>query len=220
MESDLYGTTPRTTLRRHAERGSHARSDVHAILDAGLVAHVGFVLDGAPAVLPMAYARRDETVYLHGAAANRMLGLLAGGAPVAVTVTLLDGLVFARTSFRHSMNFRSVVVFGEGRDVTDPDEKRRALDAIVDHIAEGRSAELRPATPKEIAATRVIAVQIREASAKVRSGPPTHAEEDLALEVWAGEVPMRLAPGEPVPEPGLAPETPLSASIQRRIGLC
>jgi nitroimidazol reductase NimA-like FMN-containing flavoprotein (pyridoxamine 5'-phosphate oxidase superfamily) len=212
-----YEVTPRTTLQRHRERGSHLVSDVHAILDAGLVAHVAFVVDGAPCVLPMAYARSGEMLYLHGAARNRMLGVLAGGAPVAIVVTLLDGLVFARTAFRHSMNYRSVVVFGVGRDVADLGEKRAALDAIVDHVAPGRSAELRASSEQEIAATRVIAVAIREASAKVRRGPPLHAAADLAHEVWAGELPIVSTFAQPVPAPDSRAATPLSASILRRI---
>jgi hypothetical protein len=191
--------TPRTTLRRRPARGSHDREVIHAILDEGLVAAVGFVGDGGqPYVLPMAYVRRGEEIVLHGAAANRLLQHAAGGAALCVTVTLLDGLVLARSAFSHSMNYRSVVVLGRARAIEAADEKRAAMAALVDHILPGRSAQVRPPDEKELAATRVLAVPIVEASAKIRAGGPVDGEEDLAVPCWAGHLPLHLAAGLPI----------------------
>jgi uncharacterized protein len=200
---DHLDVTARTRLRRKAERGRYDRATVHAILDEGFVCHLGFTVDGRPAVLPTAYARVGEDLYLHGAAANAALKA-AGDAPVCVTVTLVDGVVLARSAFHHSMNYRSVMVFGEATTVDDPDEKRRAVEAIVEHVVPGRTADARGPTAAEVRATRVIRVPIVEASAKVRTGPPIDDEDDLGLAVWAGHVPLALRAGEPVPAPDLA----------------
>jgi hypothetical protein len=189
--------SPRTTVRRHAERGRYDDDSVAAVLDEGIIAHVGVVTEHGPVVLPMAYGRIGDTLYLHGAAGNAMLRA-AEGAPICVTVTLLDGLVLARSAFSHSMNHRSVVAYGTGRTVTDPAEQRLALDAIVDHTVPGRSAEARPPTDGELRKTRVLALPLDEASAKVRSGPPLDAEADLAWPAWAGVVPITTVRGEPV----------------------
>lgn len=167
---------------------------------------MGFVDEGGqPFVIPTAFARLDERLLIHGSAASRMIRALAAGAPACVTVTLLDGLVLARSAFHHSMNYRSVVVLGRASEIEDPAEKRRALDAIVEHIVPGRLGALRPHSETELRATRVLAFPLDEASAKVRSGPPKDDEEDYALPLWAGELPLRLAPLAPVADPRLAP---------------
>ena len=187
----------RTTVRRHAERGRYDDASIDEVLAEAIVAHVGVVTDHGPVVLPMAFGRIGSTLYLHGAAGNALLKA-AEGAPVCATITILDGLVLARSAFSHSMNHRSLVVYGTGRTVTDPDEARRALDAIVDHTVPGRSLEARPPTDAELRQTRVLALELGEASAKVRTGGPLDKEEDLALDVWAGVIPITTVRGEPV----------------------
>ena len=197
--------TPRTEIRRRPERSDYRSDAIEKILDEGLVAHVGFTVDGQPYVIPMAYARAGDTLLLHGSPASRLLRGLRRGMPVCVTVTLLDGLVLARSAFHHSMNYRSVVILGEAVEVTGRAEKRAALTALVEHVVPGRSAEARSPTDRELAATLVLALPLDEASAKVRSGPPLDEEEDYELPVWAGEIPIRLQAGEPVPDPQLRP---------------
>jgi nitroimidazol reductase NimA-like FMN-containing flavoprotein (pyridoxamine 5'-phosphate oxidase superfamily) len=193
--------TPRTTVRRLPDRARYDRATVDAILDEGLVCHVGFVDEGQPHVIPSTYARLGDRLVIHGSVASRMVKALAGGTPACVTVTLLDGLVLARSGFHHSMNYRSVVVLGRATEIEDPGEKRRALDAIVEHVAPGRAAGVRPPSENEMRATRVVALRLDEASAKVRSGPPKDDEADYALPVWAGELPLRLQPLAPVADP-------------------
>jgi nitroimidazol reductase NimA-like FMN-containing flavoprotein (pyridoxamine 5'-phosphate oxidase superfamily) len=207
--------TPRTTLQRHPERGSHDRALVEAILDEGLVAHVGFSQDGQTFVVPMSYGRAGDRLYLHGGAASRALAVLRGGAVACVTVTLLDGLVLARSAFRHSVNFRSVMVFGVPRAVEGREAKRAALAAIVEHMVPGRTADVREPTDAELDATAVVWLPIDEASAKVRSGPPVDLEADLAHACWAGEIPLRLTPGAPVPEKRVSPDTPVPERVAR-----
>lgn len=209
----------RTRLRRHPERGRDDRQLVHAILDEALVCHVGFVADGYPTVIPTLHARAGEILYLHGSPASRMLQAAPQG-EVCVTVTLLDGVVMARSAFNHSMNYRSVVVFGQPRVVTDPDEKLLAFRTLVEHVAPGRWDDARHPTPSELTATTVLALALDEASAKVRSGPPKDDEADLGLDVWAGVVPLRTVAGDPVPDPGLAPglDVPEYARSYRRSG--
>ena len=204
----MSGPTPRTTVRRLPDRARYDRATVGAILDEGLVCHVGFVDDGQPFVIPSAYARQGDRLVLHGSAASRMVKALAGGAPACVTVTLLDGLVLARSGFHHSMNYRSVVVIGRATEIQDPGEKRRALDAIVEHVAPGRAASVRPPSESELRATRVVALRLDEASAKVRTGPPKDDEADYALPVWAGELPLHLEPLAPVADPRSATAIP------------
>ena len=199
------GPTPRTTVRRLPDRARYDRDTLESILDEGLVCHVGFVDGGQPFVVPSAYARRGDRIVIHGSAASRMIRALAAGAPACVTVTLLDGLVLARSSFHHSMNYRSVVVLGTATEVTDPEEKGRALDAIVEHVAPGRLSSVRPPSEGEMRATRVVELPLDEASAKVRTGPPKDDEADYALGIWAGELPLRLDPLAPVADPRLAP---------------
>jgi len=192
--------TSRTTLRRLPDRGDHRPETVRAILDEALVAHVGFAVDGQPWVIPMTYARIGGNVYLHGSAANHLLRALASGVEVCVTVTLLDGLVLARSAFHHSMNYRSVVIFGVAERVEDEDEKQRAFVALVDRMVPGRSTHgVRLPSPAESRKTLVVRLPILEASAKVRTGPPIDDPEDLDLPVWAGVVPLRLIPGDPRP---------------------
>jgi len=193
--------TSRTKLRRRADRGSFDRVLAHAILDEALVAHVGFVVDGRPAVLPMTYGRVDDTLYLHGAVGNGMLRA-ASGADVCVTVTLLDGLVLARAAMHHSMNYRCIVLYGRAERVDGEAEKRQAFDAVVEHSVAGRSAVARPANDLELRKTLVLRLPVDEASVKVRAGGPVDDPEDLGLPVWAGVVPVRLERGEPVADPG------------------
>jgi nitroimidazol reductase NimA-like FMN-containing flavoprotein (pyridoxamine 5'-phosphate oxidase superfamily) len=190
--------SPATTVRRLAARARYDRDTIHAILDEALICHVGFVVDGRPVVIPTIHTRIGDTLYFHGSAASRMLRSLRGGVDACVTVTLLDGLVLARSAFHHSMNYRSAVVLGKGREVTDPAEKRRALDALVEHVIPGRAAIVRAPNGAELKQTLVIALSLEEASAKIRTGPPIDDEADYALDVWAGVVPIALAKGEPV----------------------
>lgn len=194
--ADELAPTPRTTLRRHAERGRFDRATVHEVLDEAYVAHVGFVVGGEPRVLPMTYGRDGDVLYLHGAAGNAMLRASAG-AEVCVTVTLLDGLVLARSAFHHSMNYRSVVLLGTATKVTDDAEKRHAFDVIVDHVVPGRSEVARPSNDVELRSTMVLRLAIQEGSAKVRTGGPIDDPDDLDVPVWSGVVPLRLTPGEP-----------------------
>jgi nitroimidazol reductase NimA-like FMN-containing flavoprotein (pyridoxamine 5'-phosphate oxidase superfamily) len=196
--------TERTRLRRLPARGSYDVDVVHAILDAALVCHLGFVHEGQPFVLPTVFARVGDVVYVHGSAASRMLRTLREAVPVCVTVTLLDGLVFARSAFHHSVNYRSVVVLGAAAEVTDEGERLEALRAIVEHVAPGRWSQVRPPSAKELRATMVLRVPIVEASAKVRTGGPIDDPEDMSWPVWAGHVPLALAAGEPVPADGIA----------------
>jgi uncharacterized protein len=206
--------TPRTTVQRLPERGHYDRETANAILDEALICHVGFAPEGQPFVIPTIHARLGGTLYLHGSAASRMLR--AGKAfPVCVTVTLLDGLVMARSAFHHSMNYRSVVVLAQAREVTDAEEKVAALRAIVEHVAAGRWDEVRWPTELELKATTVLAVPIDEASTKIRSGPPKDDEEDYARDTWAGVIPLRVVPGEPIADPllrdGILPSDVVSA---------
>jgi uncharacterized protein len=190
-----------TEVRRTPERGAYDRDTVNAILDEGIVAHVGVISKDRPVVIPMVYGRDGDTLYLHGSPASRLLREGKGGNHICVTVTLLDGLVLARSPLHHSANFRSVVVMGEATQVTDQDEKSRILDLITDHVVPGRMAEVRPNTDKELKATLVIALPINEASAKIRSGPPVDDDEDYALDHWAGVIPLGISVGEPEPDP-------------------
>lgn len=200
--------TDRTRLRRMPKRGSYDVDVVHAILDEAMVCHLGFAMrrgtgegapvgGAAPIVLPTFHARIDDRLYVHGSAASHMLRSLAKGLEVCVTATLIDGLVFARSAFHHSMNYRSVVVFGMATLVEDDDEKRRALDALIDKLSPGRSKACRGPNEKELLATKVIAVPIVEASAKIRTGPPIDDAEDMGLPYWAGVVPVQVARGLP-----------------------
>jgi nitroimidazol reductase NimA-like FMN-containing flavoprotein (pyridoxamine 5'-phosphate oxidase superfamily) len=207
MDTDFYRRTERTRVRRLPERAAYDRATVHAILDEGFLCHLGFVVDGQPYVIPTGYARVGDTVFLHGSTGSR-LGLRPG-MDVCVTVTLVDGLVLARSAFHHSMNYRSVMAIGRTRPVTDPGEKEAALRALVEHIVPGRSDEVRGGDSRELAATAVLALPLAEVSAKVRTGPPKDDEPDYALPIWAGVLPLALTPGEPVPDPVLDPSIPI-----------
>ena len=198
--------TERSAVRRLRERGSYDLAQINAILDEALLAHVGFGDGTSTWVLPMTYARVDDRLYLHGAAGNHMLRTLAGGTQACVTVTLLDGLVLARSAFHHSMNYRSVVLFGVPEVVTDDDEALLASAALVEHMVPGRAAETRPPTPAELRKTLILRFPIEEGSAKVRTGGPVDDPDDLARPVWAGVVPVTLAAGPAQPAPEMEPD--------------
>jgi len=201
-------TTKRTRVKRLPTRGRHDRDTINAILDEALIAHVAFEKDGMPAVLPTAHWRKGDTLYIHGHSKNAMLHA-AKDSPICVCVTLLDGLVMARSGFHHSINYRSVVIFGTGRGVTDFGEKMEALTLFTEKSAPGRWDEIREPTAQELKATMVLAVPIEEASAKIRTGPPVDDEEDYALPVWAGVVPIKTVVGTAVPDDRLPAGTPL-----------
>jgi uncharacterized protein len=202
IETIPLSSTPRTTLRRHRERGATDRAELYAVLDAGLICHLGVVADGVPVVLPTAYGRDGDTLYLHGSSANGAFGAAAGHR-VCVTVTHLDGLVCARSVFSHSVNYRSAVVFGLATIVSDEDERRHALEVITDHLIPGRWTAARQPTKKEMAATAVLSLPLTEASVKIRTGGPADDPDDLDLDVWAGVLPAALTFGEPQPDPSL-----------------
>ncbi|WP_375483664.1 pyridoxamine 5'-phosphate oxidase family protein [uncultured Jatrophihabitans sp.] len=203
--TETYETTARTTGTRHRERLGYDRAAVHAVLDEAVFCHVGFVVDGEPVVLPQLHARVGDELFLHGSSGARALRAARdGGLPVCVTVTLVDGLVLARSAFNHSINYRAVVVHGRAEEVVDPAAKQAALSALVDAVVPGRSADVRGPTPKELAATTVLRLPLTEASVKTRSGPPADDEADLDLPYWAGVLPLvPLRAGTPQPAPDL-----------------
>ena len=205
--------TDRTKLRRLPNRGSHELEAVHAILDAGFLAHVGFNVNGQPFVIPTLYGRDGEKLYMHGSAASRMLRELDAGIDACVNVTLVDGLVLARSAFHHSMNYRSVVAFGKARKIEDPETKTNALRIISDNVIAGRWDEVRGPNEKELKATAVLEFAIEEASAKVRTGPPLDDEEDYVLPIWAGVLPLRLEPQAPIPDSRLEVTTPIPQHV-------
>ncbi|MEZ0362272.1 pyridoxamine 5'-phosphate oxidase family protein [Mycobacterium sp. pUA109] len=205
-----YSPTPRTTPTRYRERARYDRGTVHGIIDEAVICHLGYLNGERPVVLPTTHARRDETLYLHGSTGSGPALTAAAtpeGLPVCVTITLVDGLVLARSAMHHSMNYRSVVALGAARLVTDRAEKLAALAALVDHVAPGRSTETRPPNERELAATAVLALDLVEVSAKVRSGGPVDDPEDLALPHWAGVVPLAMSAGAPEPADDLDPAT-------------
>ena len=210
-----YQATDRTTPTRSADRASWDRDLVHAILDEGRVCHLGFVRDGAPVVLPTLYARVGDRLYVHGSTGSRPLRGAGRpeGLPVCLTVTLVDGLVLARSAFHHSVNYRSVVVHGTAHQVTDPAERSAALDALVDHMVPGRAADSRPGNAKELAATAVVRLDLDEVSAKVRTGGPNDDPEDLGLPYWSGVLPVAPVYGTPVPAADLDPAIPAPAYL-------
>jgi uncharacterized protein len=192
--------TKRTELRRIPDRGSRERETINQILDAGFLAHVGFCVAGQPFVIPTLYGRDGEKLYLHGSAASRMLRELETGIPACVTVTLVDGLVLARSAFDHSMNYRSVVAFGKARKIADAAQRIRSLRVISEHLIAGRWKEIREPSEKELKATTVLEFLIEEASSKVRSGPPLDDENDYGLPVWAGVLPLEIRSRPPIPD--------------------
>jgi len=202
MES--FAPTERTALKRLPERASYDREVVYKILDEGFVCHVGFVNDGQPFVIPTAYGRVGDNLYIHGSAASRTLRATGGGIPVCVTVTLVDGLVLARSAFHHSINYRSVVILGAATMVEAAEEKMTALRAFTEHVIPGRWDDVREPSELELKGTSVLALPLVEVSAKVRTGPPKDDEEDMAIPVWAGELPLRIMAGSPVDDPQLS----------------
>jgi hypothetical protein len=206
--------TQRTKIKRLPSRGHYESELVYQILDEGLVCHVGFAVDGQPFVIPTAYGRVGDRLYIHGSPASRMLRSLQSGIEVCVTVTLLDGLVLARSAFHHSMNYRSVVLFGKAIAVQDYDEKLEALRAFTEHIVPGRWAEVRQPNRQETQGTLVLSLPLTEASAKVRTGPPSDDDADYSLSVWAGVLPLQLKTGEPVSDPRLQQGIILPAYVQ------
>ena len=204
--SELLQPTERTRLRRLPKRGSFDRETIYRIVDEAFICHVGFVSGGQPFVIPTAHARMGDHLLIHGSSASRMLRALAAEINVCVTVTLLDGLVLARSAFHHSMNYRSVVILGKASIVEDEHEKLAALHHFTEHIIKGRWADVRPPSPNELKVTTVLRLPLTEASAKIRTGPPVDDEADYGLKVWAGELPLRLVAGAPIPDPRLSDE--------------
>lgn len=203
--SQPYTPTPRTRLVREADRAVYDREAAYRILDEGFLCHVGFIADGQPFVIPTSYGRKDASLYVHGSAASRMLRQMKDGLPVCITVTLLDGLVLARSIFNHSMNYRSVVVLGKATLVDDPKEKIEALQLLSEHILPGRWADARQPNERELKATSVLRLPIEEFSAKVRVGPPIDDEEDYSFPTWAGVIPLEMKAGTPIDDPRLPP---------------
>jgi nitroimidazol reductase NimA-like FMN-containing flavoprotein (pyridoxamine 5'-phosphate oxidase superfamily) len=208
MMTDSLRTT-RTEVHRLPVRGAYDRATVHAILDEGLICHVGFVSDGSPFVIPTGYGRDGDRLLIHGSAASRMLRALSAGAEACITVTLLDGLVLARSAFHHSMNYRSVVVLARGTLIDEPENKMAALRVITERLVPGRWEGVRQPTPQEMKATTVLSFSINEASAKVRTGAPKDDAEDYALPIWAGVLPLSLVPGAPMADETNLPEVEL-----------
>ena len=211
--AESYAPTPRTRVTREPERGVYDRAAAYQILDEGFICHVGFVLDNQPFVIPTGYGRAGDNLYIHGSAASRMLRNLDQGIAVCVTVTLLDGLVLARSIFNHSMNYRSVVVLGTAVAVEDPAEKLQALRALSEHILPKRWDEARQPNERELKATLVMRLPITEFSAKVRTGPPIDNEEDYSFSTWAGVVPLQMVAGSPINDPKLDPKTPVPSYV-------
>ncbi len=207
--------TKKTTVRRGAKRASYDRDTIHAIIDEALICHVGFVADGVPVVLPTNHWRHGDDLFFHGSTVSRRLRTMRQGAQVCVTVTLVDGWVLGRSAMNHSMNFRSVVIFGRAKPVVDRAEKARILRRLIDIVSPERWPEIRPPSDQELDRTEVLRLPLTEASAKVRKGPPADDEEDYALPVWAGEVPLAQTAGEPVPDPRLNPATPVPAYLRK-----
>lgn len=212
--SDSLTLTQRNQIKRLPQRGNYDRSLINQILDEGLVCYIGFVVDAQPFVIPTTYGRVGDRLYLHGSPASRMLRTLKDGVEVCITVTLLDGLVLARSAFHHSMNYRSVVVFGRAVVVEDAICKLEALKAFTEQVVPGRWSEVRPPTPAELAGTLVLALPLDEASAKVRVGPPKDDAADYALPVWAGELPLRLTALAPISDPQLPTGIELPEYVQ------
>ncbi len=204
-----FSPTDRTQVRRLPKRGRYDRETVHQILDTGIVCHVGFNVDGQPYVIPTNYGRKDDTLYIHGSAASRMLRTLAGGIPVCVTVTHLDGLVLARSAFHHSVNYRSVVILGTAKLVEDPAQKKEALRIFTEQVMQGRWNDIRQPTEQELKATTVLAIELEEVSAKVRTGGPVDDEEDYTLPVWAGVVPLQTVAQAPIPDASRKADYPI-----------
>jgi nitroimidazol reductase NimA-like FMN-containing flavoprotein (pyridoxamine 5'-phosphate oxidase superfamily) len=212
--------TARSTLRRHRERGRHERAELYAVLDSALVCHLGLVLDDAPVVLPTGHGRDGDTLFLHGSTGATSLLAASRGAPVCVTVTRLDGVVYARSAFHHSLNYASAVIHGTARKITDPDEVQHGLRTLVEHLAPGSWKHSRRPNRKELAATTVLALSLTEASVKVRTGPPADDDEDVAATgAWAGVLPLTARWGTPIPCALLPRNIPVPSHITHRAPL-
>ena len=209
--------TERTRVRRLHERGAYDRETINAIIDEALICHVAFDYDGEPSIIPTACWREGDHVYIHGSSKSRMLTALRDGAPCSIAVTHLDGLVLARSAFHHSMNFRSVVLYGHAQEVTDPDRKMLSLERFVEKIAPGRWDEIRGPDPQEFKATLVLSMPIDEASAKIRTGPPVDDEPDMALPVWAGVVPLEMVGRAPIGDPQQPADRPVPDHANRLV---
>jgi uncharacterized protein len=216
MSPSELSATSRTELHRHRERGRTERDDLYAVLDAGLICHLGVNVDGAPRVLPTGYGRRGDLLYLHGSSANSTF-MAGAGREVCVTVTHLDGIVCARSVFNHSMNYRSAMIYGVTRLLTDPAEKTGALRIITEHLAPGQWSYVRQPTKKDLAATSVLELPLAEASVKIRDGGPHDEPEDYELDIWAGVVPVTMAFGSPEPDEELRPGIAAPAHITNRV---
>jgi nitroimidazol reductase NimA-like FMN-containing flavoprotein (pyridoxamine 5'-phosphate oxidase superfamily) len=201
--------TERTRVKRHPERAVYNKPEIEAILDEGYICHVAFVVDQQPHLIPTAYGRAGNQMYIHGSAASHMLRSLAQGVDVCVTVTLVDGFVLARAAFRHSLNYRSVVVFGRARLVTDPREKMEALRCFTNHLVPGRWEQVRPPSEREMMLTSVLALSLDEAVAKARTGPPMDSEEDITTGTWAGVIPLITRPGKAIADRHVVEQTPV-----------
>ncbi|MFI0453632.1 pyridoxamine 5'-phosphate oxidase family protein [Actinomadura sp. 6N118] len=215
MNATPLSSTDRTRLGRKSERGLTDRAGLYEVLDGGLICHLGVVVNGSPRVMPTGYGRDGDTLYIHGSTGARSL-MDGQGQEVCVTITHLDGLVLARSMFHHSMNYRSAIIYGAPRLVTDPDEKFAGLRAITEQLTPGQWDVVRQPTRKEIAGTTVLALSLEEASVKVRTGPPSDEDDDYALDVWAGVVPVRQVFGTPIPDPRLRPGIPVPPHVTDR----
>ncbi len=212
---DSFIPTEKTRVKRLHERGHYDRETVYAILDAGFICHVGYLIDDQPFVTPTSYWREGDRVYWHGSSASRMLRTITKGIKVCLTVTHVDGLVLARSGFHSSINYRAVMAFGEAEMITDEAYKRKALEAFVEHVTPGRWAMMRPVTSQELKGTTVLSMELSEVSAKVRTGPPKDDEEDYALPIWAGVLPLKLVGGIPEPDPRLTQTVPMPEHARR-----
>ncbi len=214
-QRDEMTITERTQLRRLPKRGFHDPETVRAILDASFLAHIGFSVEGQPFVIPTLFGREEDKLYMHGSAASRMLRHLETGVPACVNVTIVDGLVLARSAFHHSMNYRSVVAFGTARKIEERDKKNHALRVVSEHLIRGRWEDVRQPTDQELKGTSVLEFSIEEASAKIRTGPPADDEEDYVLPMWAGVLPLKLVAESPIPDSRLTAGTPVPGYVSR-----
>lgn len=213
-----FAKTPRNQVRRKPQRGDYQKETVYQIIDEALICHVGFALAGQPYVIPTLHVRQGDAILLHGAPASRLLKVIEAGDDVCLTFTLVNGIVLARSAFHHSINYRSVVLFGRGALIAEPAQKLAALQAFTEHIAPGRWQEVRQPSPQELAATTVVAVTIHSASAKMRSGPPLDDEDDYTLPIWAGVLPLAQVSQTPQPDPRLPLDIPLPPSLRTAAG--
>ena len=209
-----YDIDARNRVMRYPKRGAYDRETIHPIIDEALICHVSFALDGQPFIIPTIHARQDDRLLLHGLAGGRLLGYIEAGNPVAIALTIVDGLVCARTAFNQSMNYRSVVLFGRGRVLEEPEEKLAALRWLTDSVIPGRWEHVRAPTPKELKATAIVAIDIEQASAKIRRGPPGDADDELEFPTWAGVIPLPVVPQPPETDPKQTADFAVPAHVQ------